>query len=90
VAVPVDIFNVTLEQVMPLNTLALKESGVSHSTVTVSSPVQFSKALIPIVVTLAGIVTDVKLLQPEKAENSIFVTLLGIVTEFKPVQLRKV
>ena len=34
-------------------------------------------------------VTDVKLEQPEKADNPILVTELGIETEVKPVQLEK-
>ena len=33
--------------------------------------------------------TEVKLLQPEKAELPMLVTLLGIVTEVKPVQSAK-
>jgi hypothetical protein len=40
-------------------------------------------------VTLLGIVTEVKLLQPEKAPFPMFVTLLGIVTEVKPLQPEK-
>ena len=40
----------------------------------------------PILVTLFGIVTLVKLLQSENAERQILVTLLGIVTLVKLVQ----
>ena len=40
-------------------------------------------------VTLLGIVTEVKPLQPEKADSPILVTLLGIVTEVKLVQPEK-
>ena len=38
-------------------------------------------------VTLLGIVTDVKPLQPSKAELPMLVTLLGMVTDVKPLQL---
>jgi len=38
---------------------------------------------------LLGILTEVKLLQYEKAEAPMVVTLLGIVTEAKPKQLTK-
>ena len=38
------------------------------------------------VVTLLGIVIDVKPVQPEKARLPILVTLLGIVMDVKPVQ----
>ena len=37
-------------------------------------------------VTPSGIVTDVKLLQPEKARSPMLVTLSGMVTDVKPVQ----
>ncbi len=40
-------------------------------------------------VTLLGIVTEVKPVQPEKAQFPMLVTLLGIVTEVKPLQLEK-
>ena len=40
-------------------------------------------------VTLLGIVTEVKPVQPEKALIPMLVTLLGIVTEVKPVQPEK-
>jgi hypothetical protein len=40
-------------------------------------------------VTLLGIVTDVKLLQSQKAPHPMLVTLLGIVTEVKPLHKRK-
>ena len=46
-------------------------------------------ALSPIDVTLSGMVTDVKPLQPEKAYSPIDVTLSGMVTDVKPLQLRK-
>ena len=38
-------------------------------------------------VTLLGIFTEVKLLQPEKAKFPMLVTLLGISMEVKPVHL---
>ena len=38
-------------------------------------------------VTLSGIVTEVKEEQPEKAHSPMLVTLLGMVTEVKEVQL---
>jgi hypothetical protein len=44
------------------------------------------KAPSPMLVTLLGIVTEVKLLQLEKAEFPMLVTLLGIVTDLKPLQ----
>ena len=40
-------------------------------------------------VTLLGIVTEVKPEQPLKAATPMLVTLLGIVTEVKPEQLQK-
>ena len=44
------------------------------------------KTLPPILVTLSGIVIDVKLVQSEKAPISILVTLSGIVIAVKLVQ----
>ena len=41
------------------------------------------KALLPIVVTLLGMVTEVRELQPLKADRPIVVTLLGMVTEVR-------
>ena len=38
---------------------------------------------LPILVTLLGIVTEVRELQPEKALFPMLVTLLGIVTDFR-------
>jgi hypothetical protein len=46
-------------------------------------------AFLPIVVTLFGIVTEVKPLQHEKASSPIVVTLFGIVTEVKPLHPQK-
>ena len=40
-------------------------------------------------VTLLGIVTEVKPLQPQKASSPMLVTLLGIVTEVKLLQSLK-
>ncbi len=37
-------------------------------------------------VTLFGIVTEVRLVQPVKAQLPMLVTLFGIVTEVRPVQ----
>ena len=47
------------------------------------------KAPSPILVTVFGIVIEVKLLQPEKAKSRIIVTELGFVIDCKPLQLRK-
>ncbi len=44
------------------------------------------KALLPIVVTLLGMVTEVRDLQSSKALPPIFVTLLGMVTEVSALQ----
>ena len=41
-------------------------------------------------VTLSGIVMEVRLLQPQKASLSILVTLLGMVTEVSLLQPEKV
>ena len=41
-------------------------------------------------VTEFGMVTDVKLLQPEKAQPPILVTEFGMVTDVKPLQPEKV
>jgi len=43
----------------------------------------FSKACMPIEVTLFGIVTEVRMSQEKKAELPIEVTLFGIVTEVR-------
>ena len=40
----------------------------------------------PMLVTLAGIMIEVKLAQPENALSPMFVTLAEIVIEVKPVQ----
>jgi hypothetical protein len=40
-------------------------------------------------VTLLGMVTDVRLLQPEKAPDSMLVTLLGMVTDVRLLQPEK-
>ena len=45
-----------------------------------------AKALEPILITLSGIVTDVKLVQPPKALSPILVTPSGIVTDVKLLQ----
>ena len=50
---------------------------------------QPEKAETPMLVTLLGMVTEVKPLQPEKAKSSMYLTLLGIVTEVRPLQLWK-
>ena len=50
---------------------------------------QPEKAEFPILVTLLGMVTEVKEEQEEKALLPILVTLLGMVTEVKKVQLLK-
>ena len=48
------------------------------------------KAQLPILVTLLGMVTEVKEEQPKKAALPILVTLLGMVTEVKEEQSLKV
>ena len=50
-------------------------------------PLQPENALLPMLVTLLGMITDVKLLQPENAELPIEVTPFGIVTEVRLEQL---
>ena len=47
---------------------------------------QLENALPPMFVTLSGIVTEVKPVQPENAKLPMLATLSGIVTEVKPVQ----
>ena len=54
--------------------------------VRVVSPVQSRKASSPMVVTELGMVTEVRLVQPEKT-FSMEVTELPMVTEVSPVQL---
>ncbi len=56
------------------------------STIIDVKPLQTSKALRPIDVTLEGIVNDVKPLHSLKAHSPIDVTLEGIVTDFKLLQ----
>lgn len=53
--------------------------------ITVSSPVQLQKALLPIAVTLSGIVSDVKLEHPLNAPLWISITDLGIMIDDKLV-----
>ena len=53
---------------------------------TISSPVQPSKAYLPINVTLSGMVMEVRLLQPEKADCPTESTLSGIVMEVRLLQ----
>ena len=48
--------------------------------------IQAEKVYSPILITELGIVIDVKLLQPLKAEFPIIVTELGIVIDVKPLQ----
>lgn len=50
---------------------------------------QFLKADLPISVTLSGMITSVKLVQPENALSLIVVMLLPIVMFVKSVQLEK-
>ena len=50
------------------------------------SAVQFSKALHPMLVTLLGIVTDVRPLQPLNAEPPMLVTPSGIVADVRLTQ----
>ena len=48
---------------------------------------QLLKAPVPTVITLSGIVTDVKLLHDEKALSPMVITFCGIVTLARLVQL---
>ena len=50
---------------------------------------QPEKALLPIVVTLFGMVTEVSALQPAKAAPPIAVTLFGMFTEVRELQSLK-
>ena len=50
---------------------------------------QPEKALLPMLVTLFGMVMDVRLLQPEKALLPMLVTPLGMVMEVRPLQPEK-
>ena len=52
-------------------------------------PLQPRKALLPMIVTLLGMVIDVRPLQPEKAEYPMLVTLLGMVIDVRPLQPSK-
>ena len=71
-----------------LNTLDPNAGGVIARQVTLSREVHSAKAKFPILVTLLGIVTEVKE-QPQKACSPMLVTLLGIVTEVRdPHQLK--
>ena len=58
-------------------------------TVACLSPLQFSKALFPILVTLLGILIEVSPVQLRKALIPILVTLLGILIEVSPSQAEK-
>ena len=49
-------------------------------------PLQPEKALLPMLVTLMGMVTDVRPLQPLKASRPMLVTLLPMVTDVRPLQ----
>ena len=73
---------------MPPFTLLYPAGGVfvSHMILVIFV---LSKALSPIVVTLLGMVTEVRELQPLKAYLSIVVTLLGMVTKVKELQSLK-
>ena len=68
---------------------AFTAKGVDISDVTFPRPMQPSKALDPIAVTLLGMVMAKRLVQPLKAFAPIAVTLLGIETDNRLVQSEK-
>ena len=67
--------------------LLLNEGGVVGNIHISLNFIQPSKIELPKLVTLFGIVIDVKLLQNAKALSAILVTPSGIVADFKAVQL---
>ena len=58
-------------------------TGFPYSTTIEVKPLQALKALLPMDVTLLGMVMEVKPQQFAKAKSPIFTTLLGMVTEVK-------
>ena len=66
-----------------------KKTNISFTIIGCAIPLQSSKALLPILVTELGIVTEVRPLQPAKAKSPILVTELGIVTEVRPMHPEK-
>ena len=76
---------------MAVSIIALHSSRLSYivlfiSTAIVAIEEQPAKAPIPILVTLLGIVTEVREEQPLKALSPIFMTLLGMIIEVKEEQ----
>ena len=74
--------------VQPLNELAL---SLGRPSITIDvRPIQLAKALLPMLVTLLGIINSPdKSLQSENALLPMLVTLLGIVIEVNPIQPEK-
>ena len=62
------------------------DGGVADSIVTDFKLLQPEKALLPMLVTLLGMVMEVKLLHSRKAFFPMLVTLLGIVMEVRLLQ----
>ena len=58
-----------------------------ESTVMLSNPLQRRNALFPMLVTLLGMVIEVRPLHEANAPLPMLVTLLGIVIEVSPLQL---
>ena len=69
---------------MPPSTFQYRAGGVLVSHIILA--LLLVKALLPIVVTLLGMVTEVRELQPLKASPPIVITLLGMVTEVRELQ----
>ena len=72
--------------------MALHPSRESYTELPLSTTMvaicgQLENAKSPMLVTLLGIVTEVKPVHPENAAPPMLVTLLGILTEVKPLQL---
>ena len=65
---------------------ALAYAGFEAATERLVMAVQELNALLPMVVMLEGIATDVSLEQPKNAESPMVVTLAGMVTEVRPEQ----
>ena len=70
---------------MPPSTFQYRAGGVLVSHIILA--LLLVKALLPIVVTLLGMVTEVRELQPLKASPPIVVTLLGMFTEVREVHI---
>ena len=75
----------TENELLPVNTL-LPKVGASPSNITLVRLKQFTKAPVPIDITLSGMVMLVRLVQPANATDPIEVTLSGMVTLVIPKQ----